>query len=73
MLGTPGTALDTDAQAEQSIALALDAIEAEHDFVLLQADPTPTWWTRRCISHSDELLLIADAALPHAVHTTEQT
>jgi len=73
MLGAPGTALDIDARAEQSIALALDAVEAEHDFVLLQADSTPTSWTRRCVSHSDELLLIADAAQPAAVHRIEQT
>ena len=71
-LGTPGIALSTAPRAEQSIALALDAIEAEHDFVLLLADASPTSWTRRCISHSDELLLIADATQPPAVHAIEQ-
>ena len=71
-LGEPGVALSTGAQADQSIALAIDAIEAEHDFVLLVAHDNPTAWTRRCISHSDELLLIADAAQPPAVHAIEQ-
>ena len=52
--------------------MALDAIEAEHDFVLLLAHASPTSWTRRCISHSDELLLIADATQPPAVHAIEQ-
>ena len=71
-LGEPGIALRNDAEADQSIALALDAIEAEHDFVLLLAQATPGPWTRRCISHSDELLLLADAAQPPAVHAIEQ-
>jgi NTE family protein len=57
---------------EQAIALALDALEAEHDFVLLQADATPGPWTRLCIAHSDELLLLADAARPPALHPIEQ-
>lgn len=72
VLGEPGIALSTDARADQSIALAIDAIEAEHDFVLLMAQTTPGLWTRRCISHSDELLLVAEAAQPPAVHAVEQ-
>ena len=73
VLGEPGIALSTDAQADQNIALALDAIEAEHDFVLLLAQSTAGPWTRRCISHSDEILLVAEAAQPPAVHPIEQT
>ena len=72
ILGTPGIALDGAAPAEQTLVLALDAIEAEHDFVLLLADATPNAWTRRCISHSDELLLVADATQPAVVHAVEQ-
>ncbi len=72
VLEAPGIARDIDARGEQRIALVLDAIEAEHDFVLLLADSSPTSWTRRCISHSDELLLIADAEQPPAVHVIEQ-
>ena len=73
VLGEPGIALSTDAQADQNIALGLDAIEAEHDFVLLLAQSTAGPWTRRCISHSDEILLVAEAAQPPAVHAIEQT
>ena len=73
VLGEPGIALSSEARADQSIALAIDAIEAEHDFVLLLANATPGAWTRRCISHSDELLLMAEAAQPPAVHAIEQT
>ena len=72
VVGEPGIALRADAQADQNIALALDAVEAEHDFVLLLAQATPGPWTRRCISHSDELLLVAEAAQPPAVHAIEQ-
>ena len=71
-LAAPGITLRADAGADQRIALALDAIEAEHDFVLLVAHDDPNPWTRRCISHSDELLLIADATQPPAVHRIEQ-
>ena len=71
ILGTPGIAHDDAAPAAQTLALALDAIEADHDFVLLLADSTANAWTRRCISHSDELLLIADAAQPPVVHAIE--
>ena len=72
VLGAPGIAPSSDAEADRSIALALDAIEAEHDFVLLLAQVTPGPWTRRCINHSDELLLVAEAAQPPAVHAIEQ-
>jgi NTE family protein len=71
-LGEPGIALSNDANADQSVALALDAIEAKHDFVLLLAQAIPGPWTRRCISHSDELLLVADATQPLAVHAIEK-
>ena len=71
-LAEPGIALSTDPPADQRIALALDAIEAEHDFVLLLAQATPGPWTQRCVSHSDELLLVADATQPPAVHAIEQ-
>lgn len=72
-LGTPGLAeraLD-DAEANRRIALHLDALEAAHDFVLLVGDDAPTAWTRRCSRRSDELLLLADATQPPALHPTE--
>jgi hypothetical protein len=57
-LGTPGVALRDDADADHSISLALDRLEAKHDFVLLLADGEPNPWTRRCIRNSDEMLLV---------------
>jgi len=72
VLGAPGIARRADAEADHRISLALDGLEAEHDFVLLLADPAPSPWTRRCIRNSDELLLLADAAQPPAVHAIER-
>lgn len=55
----------------ESLALALDTLEADHDFVLLLADPAPTAWTRLCCSHSDEVLLLAHAEQPARLHPVE--
>lgn len=54
------------------MALLLDEIEATHDAVLLLADAGPTAWTQRCCRHCDELLLLANAAQPVALHAVEQ-
>ncbi|HKO67952.1 MAG TPA: cyclic nucleotide-binding and patatin-like phospholipase domain-containing protein [Burkholderiaceae bacterium] len=72
VLGEVGIALSEEAPADARISSVLDAIEAEHDFVLLVGQTTPGPWTRRCISHGDELLLLARAAQPPAVHAIEQ-
>ena len=72
-LGVPGiTHRDQrDAAANRSIAVRLDEIEAEHDFVLLLSDATPTEWTFRCSRHCDELYLLADADAPPLLHPIE--
>ena len=53
------------------MALHLNEIEAAHDFVLLVAHDRPSPWTRRCCSGADEILLLADAEQPPALHPTE--
>ena len=60
-----------DLGVDRGIALHLDEIEAANDYVLLVADDGPTAWTRRCSRRSDELLLLADATQPPALHATE--
>ena len=71
-LNEPGLALREGADVERRLALALDRVEAEHDFVLLLANAGADAWTRRCIRHGDELLLLADATRAPAVHEIEQ-
>lgn len=60
------------AEASRRVALLLDEIEATHDTVLLLADAGPSAWTQRCCRHCDELLLLADASAPVALHTVER-
>jgi NTE family protein len=73
-LGEPGItgrpAADVD--ANRRIAVRLDEIEAEHDFVLLLSDADASPWTMRCTRHCDELLLLADADAPPVLHPIEQ-
>lgn len=72
-LGEAGAAQASLNEAERSrrVAVALDKIEAEHRFVLLVADAGPSEWTRRCMRHSDELLLVADADQQPRHHAVE--
>lgn len=39
----------------------LDELEANVEVVLLEADPAPTRWSRRCLDRADHLVLVADA------------
>ncbi len=40
----------------------LTEVESIHSFVIYQADPTASPWTRRCLSRADKVLILADAA-----------
>lgn len=72
-LGTTGIAQGDsgDTDINRRIALLLDTIEADHDYVLLLADATASPWTQRCCQHADELLLLADAHQPPVLHPVE--
>jgi NTE family protein len=70
-LDDAGISVREDADADHRISLALDALEAQHDFVLLIGDAAPSAWSRRCIRNSDEMLLVADATQPPAVNAVE--
>jgi NTE family protein len=41
-----------------------NAIEAEHDFVIYEADYELSEWTRRCVRQADRLVLLATAVAP---------
>lgn len=68
--GAAQAPLDEDERSRR-VAVALDKIEAEHQFLLLVTDSEPSQWTRRCLRHSDELLLVADADQPSDRHAIE--
>ncbi|HTN48298.1 MAG TPA: cyclic nucleotide-binding and patatin-like phospholipase domain-containing protein [Burkholderiaceae bacterium] len=70
-LGVPGICARDDADADHRISLALDDLEARHDFVLLAGDGKPGPWTHRCVRNSDEMLLLADSTTPPQLHPTE--
>ncbi|HSH92420.1 MAG TPA: patatin-like phospholipase family protein, partial [Ramlibacter sp.] len=71
-LGDPHAAQATREDADRShlIARKLEQVETEHQFVLFITDPSPTEWSRRCLRHCDEVLLLAragEAAAPSAI------
>jgi NTE family protein len=49
----------------------LDEQEASHDYMVYEADPTPTEWTKRCLRQADEIILIANEALPPNISPIE--
>jgi len=53
-----------DAHRSRRIARKLEQVEADNRFVLFVTDPTPTEWSRRCLRHCDEVLLLAQAGAP---------
>lgn len=75
-LGVPGGASAATGETTQlrRISEVLEQIESEHQFVLFVADPGPgaTGWTRRCLRHCDEIVLVADADASHVLHPIER-
>ena len=65
-LGDPDAAQATRDDVDRShlIARKLEQVETEHQFVLFVTDPLPTEWSRRCLRHCDEVLLLAQAGQP---------
>jgi len=66
-----GDGAHDSAEVRRQVAMVLDQIEAENDFVLLVADATPSPWTHRCARHCDELLLLVDTRQPARLHPIE--
>lgn len=54
------------------VALWLDEVESTHDYVLLVGEATASDWTGLCVRHADEILLLADARQPPALHDSER-
>lgn len=54
------------------ISAWLEELELSNDYVVLLADDGETEWTRRCIRHADEVLLLARADAAPRVHPVEE-
>jgi NTE family protein len=59
-------------EAYHKVTLWLDDVEFWNEFVLLVADPGDTEWTRRCLRQADEVLFLANAGAPVAIHELER-
>jgi len=57
---------------QHRVAMWFEELEFGNDIVLLVADPGDSEWTRRCIRHADELLLLARADAPVATNPFER-
>lgn len=68
LLAQSGRGGDT---SEHDRALALDELESQHDFVLLVTAAQPDAWSRLCLRHSDEVLLLASADQTARLHPAE--
>jgi NTE family protein len=54
------------------LAQWLDIREAEHDFVIFQSDTDVSQWTRRALTHADDILLVGDATQSSQLSVVEQ-
>jgi NTE family protein len=64
-------AMQGSSEASHKVSLWLDDVEFWNDFVLLVADDGDTEWTRRCLRHADEVLLVASSGEPADIHELE--
>jgi predicted acylesterase/phospholipase RssA len=60
-LGPGAAQIEQDDEHDPQIVAWLNEREARYRFVLYQADPDLTPWTRRCIRQADRILLVARA------------
>lgn len=61
-----------DSDTYHRVATWLDDVEFWNEFVLLVADDGDTEWTRRCLRHADEVLLVGRAAEPSEILPIER-
>jgi NTE family protein len=71
--GTGFSAASRQWLREDALVDRLDEIERQNAAVYLVADGEDTAWTRFCLKHADEVLLLADAATDPAPSAVEQT
>jgi NTE family protein/lysophospholipid hydrolase len=62
LLANPGVAQSGhDSVVHASLVAWMGGLERSHRFVVLQADPTMTAWTQRCLRQADRVLVVARA------------
>lgn len=62
LVGIPGIAQTTEAEPYHfRLATGLDLQAAKHNLIIYEADVNLTPWTRRCIQHADQILIVAHA------------
>lgn len=66
-------AADHDSELHHAVGLWTDDLEFWNEYVLLVADGGDSEWTRRCLRSADEVLLVARADEPPALHPLEET
>jgi NTE family protein len=64
-------ATDRDSDVYHRVSTWMDDVEFWNEFTILLADRDDTEWTRRCVRHADEILLVARADAPVEVHPLE--
>jgi NTE family protein/lysophospholipid hydrolase len=62
LLNQPGIAdAGRDHMAGMRLTAWMDEQEAQHRFLVCEAEPTGSGWTQRCLRQADEILLVAQA------------
>ncbi len=62
----------SDSDIHHKVTTWMDDVEFWNEFVLLLTDPTDTEWTRRCLRHADEILLVGRADAPVEISKIER-
>lgn len=65
-LGSRSAEARSSSAGEMDYGRLLDECERSYDYLILEADPTPSPWTRKCYGYADRIVLVADASRPPA-------
>jgi predicted acylesterase/phospholipase RssA/CheY-like chemotaxis protein/CRP-like cAMP-binding protein len=71
-LGANHAQAPDNGELHRSLATFLNRQEADHNFVIYEADRKPSAWTSRCLRHADRVLIVAHAgsdSAPGAIET----
>jgi len=72
-LGAEAAQVPVDDARNAAVVGWLHSLEHQHRFVLYEADPRPTAWTRRCLRQADRVLLVGAGGCPARPGPVETT